>query len=441
MLAKIRNLLPFGGKLSSSSRAIIANTGWLFADRILRMVVGLFITVWIARYLGAKQFGILSFATAFVALFNPLAKLGLDNIVVRFIVNKESKTEQILGTALWLKLLGGVVSLLLGVSCISLFRRDEQLTVWLVAILAASGIFQAFDTIDLWFQSQVQSKYTVVAKNIAFIIVTLLQVALIKMQAPLITFAWVKLAQFGLNAMGLTIAYRVKGYSMKLWGWSFPIARNLLKESFPLILSSLTIMIYMRTDQIMLGEMVGDKTVGIYSAATRISETWYFIPTAICSSVNPSIYAAKEKSEDLYYRRIEQLLRVMSLISITIAVPMTFLSETVIKILFGSDYLEAGNILEIHIWASLFVFMGVATSSWFVAEGLTYLSFRRTLMGGITNICLNLFLIPVYGGIGAAVATVISQAVASFLSNAFHPKARKIFKIQLKSLIFLKLIN
>jgi polysaccharide transporter, PST family len=424
-------------KSRSGLRAIIANTGWLFADRILRMGAGLFVGVWVARYLGAKQFGIFNYATAFVALFNPISTLGLNAVVIRNIVNDSSNKEQILGTTFCLKILGGIASLSLAVGCIYLFRPDDNLSVWLVAILATGGIFESFDSIDLLFQSQVQSKFTVVAKNTAFIIVTLLQVTLITMQAPLIAFAWVKLADFGLGALGLTIAYRVKGYSMKLWRWSFPLAKNLLKESLPLILSGLTIMIYMRIDQIMLGEMVGDKAVGIYSAATRISEVWYFIPMAICSSVNPSIYAAKEKSEELYYRRIGQLLRVMTLSSIIVAVPMTFLSGTVIVMLFGSDYAEAGNILAIHVWASLFVFTGVGTSSWFVTEGLTHLSFRRTVMGAIINVVLNFFLIPVYGGVGAAIATVISQAVASFLSNAFHSKSRRIFKLQLKSFLLL----
>ena len=437
MLSKIQKLLPFGRKFSSDSRAIIKNAGWLFADRILRMGVGLFVGVWVARYLGTKEYGLLNYATAFVALFNPLTKLGLDNIVVRDIIHEKSKKEQILGTVFWLKLLGGVVSLLLLVTCIFLLRQDEQLTIWLVAILGTSGIFQAFDTIDLWFQSQVQSKFTVVAKNTAFVIIALLKVVLILMQAPLIAFACASLAEFGFGAIGLVISYKLNNYSIRLWRWSFSTAKALMKESWFLILSGLTIMVYMRTDQIMLGEIMGNKSVGIYSAATRISEVWYFIPVAITSSVNPSIYAAKEKSEELYYQRIGQLLRVMTLLSVMVAVPMTFLSRKVITMLFGIDYIEAGNVLAIHVWASLFVFMGTATSSWFVAEGLTNLSFRRTLMGATTHIFLNLFLIPTYGGIGAAIATVISQAVASFLSNAFHPKAKRIFKLQFKSLFII----
>ncbi|MDF5711732.1 MAG: flippase [Nostoc sp. S4] len=420
-------------KSRSGLRAIIANTGWLFVDRILRMGVGLIVGVWVARYLGVQQYGLLNYATAFVALFSSFATLGLDNVVIRDIVRDSSVKQNILGTSFWLKLFGGVSSLLLAISAIYVLRQDDKMTISLVAILGSAGIFQAFDTIDFWFQSQVQSKYTVVAKNTAFIIITLIKVALIKMQAPLIAFAWMTVGEMALGAMGLAIAYKIKGYSLRLWCWSFSVAKTLLKESWPLILSGVTIMIYMRIDQIMLGEMVGDRAVGIYSAASRISEVWYFIPTAIVSSVSPAIFAAKHSSEEVYYQRIKQLLRLMVLISMTIALPMSFLSGSIISMLFGDSYAAAAGILAIHIWASLFVFVGVGASPWFIAEGLTHLYLRRTLIGAIINVLLNLFLIPTYSGMGAAIATVISYAFGSVLVNAFHSKSQTIFKLQMQS--------
>ena len=436
MLSKL-NLKSKLSLLRSSSRlrGIIANTGWLFADRILRMGVGLFVGVWVARYLGVEQFGIFNYASAFVGLFITISTLGLDGIVVRSIVREPEKRSLILGTAFWLKLFGGVVALVLAVSCIVLVRRDDQLTIFLVAILSSVGIFQAFDTIDLWFQSQVQSKYSVIAKNTAFAIIALVKVFLISTHAPLIAFAWSGLGEVGLGAIGLMITYKISGYSPWLWSWSFPLAKTLLKESWPLILSGVTIMIYMKIDQIMLGEMVGDKAVGLYSAATRISEVWYFIPGAIASSVTPAIYAAKEISEALYYQRIEQFLRLLSGLAIVVAVPMSFLSGAIITILFGKSYEGSAYILAIHIWTSIFVFMGVGTSPWFIAEGLTQFALRRTIIGAVTNVFLNIFLIPAYGGVGAAIATVISQAFAAFFSNATHPKTRKLFYLQVKSLL------
>lgn len=428
-------------KSSDKLRKIIANTGWLFADRILRMGVGLFVGVWVARYLGVEQFGFFNYATAFVALFSTLSNLGLDAIVVRSIVREPEKRFQILGTAFWLKLFGGIAALVLAVSSIIVVRHDDQLTISLVAILSSVGIFQAFDTIDLWFQSQVQSKYTVIAKNTAFVITALVKVALISFHAPLIAFAWAALGEVSLGAIGLILSYRVRGYSPWLWPWSLPLAKALFKESWPLILAGMSVMIYMKVDQIMLGEMVDNKAVGVYSAAARISEIWYIIPPTIVSSFAPSIYEAKEISESLYYRRIEQLAQILSLVSVFIAIPMSLLSKIIITTLFGNEYAAASPILAIHIWACLFTFLGASASSWYISEGLTILALRRTLMALVINVLLNLFLIPAYAGVGAAIATVISYGVGSVFANATHQKTQKIFQIQIKSLLNLFLIS
>lgn len=418
---------------------ILANISWLFADRILRMGFGLVVGIWVARYLGVQQFGLLNYAIAFVAIFNPLANLGLDVVVVRRLVADPTQQQSILGTSFWMRFVAGWLTWLAVIIGIYLLRHDDAMTIVTVMILGAANIFQSFDTIDLWFQSQVRSKYSVLAKNAAFIATTSIRVVMVLSHAPLVAFVVAILLEAVLGAVGLLIVYKQQGYLVKLWQWSRSLAQDLLRESLPLILSGLTIMIYMRIDQIMLGQMIGDKAVGVYSAATRISEVWYFIPMTVSSSVMPSIFNAKEISEELYYQRIGGLNRGLTWLAIAVAIVMTFVSKPLIVMLFGNSYIESGTILAVHIWASVFVFSGVATSGWFIAENLSYLSLYRTLSGAIVNILLNIFLIPIYGGLGAAIATVIAQAVASFISNGVNPKTRKLFKVQIKSLLPIKL--
>jgi polysaccharide transporter, PST family len=430
-------LALFNRNTSSEWIAILSNTGWLFADRVLRMTVGFIIGVWIARYLGAEQYGLLSYATAFVYLFNPLITLGLDNVVIRDIVDDPETKNELLGTTFRLKLLGGALAFIGVMALIAVVRPNEPLVLGLTAILAAATSLQAFETIDLWFQSQVQSKYTVLAKNFAFFGIAALKIFLLIKQAPLVAFAWASFAEMVIASVALIAIYRFKGHSFTAWQWRFPLAKSLLRESFPLLLSGLTIMIYMKIDQIMLGQMIGDRAVGIYAAATRISEAWYFIPTAIVSSVTPSIYKARKQSEAAYYRYVGRLLRAMNGIAIAVAVPVTILAPSIIQLCYGKDYLSSSSVLVVHIWAAIFVFMGVATLPYFIAEGLTQLTLRRTVLGAIINVVLNFFLIPSYMGVGAAIATVISQAVASYLSHAFHPRTRKLFWIQTRSLLLL----
>jgi len=191
----------------------------------------------------------------------------------------------------------------------------------------------------------------------------------------------------------------------------------------------------MKIDQVMLEHMVGNTAVGVYSAAIRISEVWYFIPMSIVASVTPTLIEARKVSFPLYYYRLANLFRLMSAIALGIAVPMTLASGFVARTLYGSQYEGVAPILAIHIWAALFVFLGVAQGPWNINEGLTKLALARTLTGAASNIFLNILLIPRYGAIGAAIATAISYALAAVFLNALSKKTQSIFLLQLRSMM------
>jgi O-antigen/teichoic acid export membrane protein len=196
----------------------------------------------------------------------------------------------------------------------------------------------------------------------------------------------------------------------------------------------MVIAIYMKIDQVMIKEMMDNEAVGQYAAAVRISEAWYFIPMVISSSLFPAIISAKKQSEELYYKRLQHLYDFMVWTSVAIALPMTFLSNWVVRFLYGSQYDPAGNVLMIHIWAGLFVSLGVASGKWFLTENFQMLAFWRTFYGMIINVVLNFTLIPQYGIQGAAIATLISQAVAAYVSDLFNHKTKSVFFMKTKSL-------
>lgn len=414
----------------------IENTGWLFADNILRMCAGMFVGVWTARYLGPEQFGILTYAIAFIALFSPLATLGLDSIVVREILLNPRDTKAIMDNAFLLKLVGGMLAVVLTIGTIKFVRPNDSRMHWIAGIIAAGMIFQAFDTIDFWFQSQLQSKYTVYAKSAAFILANIGKVCLIIIHAPLIAFAWIALIEIVIGAAGIVTFYRLNGHMLWKWQGSLSRAKELLRNSWPLIFSGIVIMMYMKIDQIMLGEMIGDEAVGIYSSAVRLSEAWYFIPTAIVVSVFPGIIEAKRVSESLYHEHLQKLYNIMTWIAISIAVPTTFFSNQIIDLLFGAKYYSAGTVLSIHIWSGIFVFLGVASYNYLLAENYTLISFFRTFLGAVVNIILNLVLIPLYGVNGAAIATLIAYFIATF-SIVFIKKTRGQSLLMFKSLLML----
>jgi polysaccharide transporter, PST family len=433
------NLLPTFVRRKLDGRhnlqRLIPNTGFLLFDKLFRLGLGLAVGVWVVRYLGPNQFGLFSFALAFATLFSVFATLGLDGIVVRELVNTPQQSGEILGTAFALKLIGGGIALLVGLTSIILLKPADSQVHWLVAIIAAGMICQSLDVIDFWFQSRIEVRFVVYARSFAFLFVSLLKVFLIVTGARLIAFAFAASLELVLGAIGLMIVYRLKGQHLSTWQTSIKRVRHMLRDAWPLALSGAAVIIYMKIDQIMLGAMLDSTSVGVYSAAVRISEVWYFIPMSIVASVSPTLIEAKAVSPELYDGRMAKLFQLVAIIALTIAIPMTFLSSYVTGALYGNAYEGVGPILAVHIWAAVFVFMGVAQSPWNIIEGLTKLALLRTSLGAVVNIVLNLVLIPRYGAIGAAIATTVSYALAACILNAFSSKTRKIFTLQLASII------
>ena len=250
---------------------LIGNMVWLLSDQILLMGLGLLAGVWVASDLGPTQFGLLNYAIGLVLLFASAATMGLDTLAVRDIARDPEGQEETLGNAFILQLAGGIITLLLAVTAIALVNPKDSLTLWLVGIVAAGTMFQSFETINFWFQSQVQSQYTAVAKNSVSLLVAGIHIRLILVQAPMIAFAWVTLAEVALAGLAIALVYQSRGNNFKLWRVSWQRGKQLLQESGPLVLSSLAIFIYSKIDMIMLGSV--DKTeLGYYAAAVKLSE-------------------------------------------------------------------------------------------------------------------------------------------------------------------------
>jgi len=402
------------------ARAVLSNITWLSFDRVVRMGVGLVVGVWVARFLGPGDYGLLSFSLAFASLLGPIAFLGLDSIVVRELVRSPDRREELVGTAFGLKAAGGVVAIVLSVVLAALLRPGDNLTLVLVAIAATIFLVQSFDAIDFWFQSRVESRYTVYAKNAAFIIASVFRVILIAVGATVVAFGWAGLLEAMIASLGLLLVYWKRGGQFAAWRLDFTTARTLLTASWPLLLAGLSVAIYMRIDQVMLGYMMDDVAVGTYSAASKVVEVWYFIPGSIAASVFPALVKARETGEGVYKKRLQLFYDSISSIGLIISALVSLGSGFLITLLYGDQYQGAIPILTIYAWASVPVFLGVATGQYLVLENKIDVLLYRTLLGGATNVALNIVLIPPLGGVGAAVATLVSQCVVTFSLLFFH---------------------
>ena len=403
------------------------------AEQALRILSGLFVGIWVARYLGPEQFGLFSYILAFVAIFAGIAKLGLDGIMVRELVHQNEKRDIYLGTAFWLKVLGALLVLVL-IAIIVPFTSNDATTNTFIFIIAAGLVFQSFEVVEFYFQSQVLAKIISICKVVQLVLSAIIKIILVLNKAELFWFVLVTSFDVISLAVSYFVAYKVLEKTSFYNVFDFNIAKRLLKDSWPLIFSAIVVMIYMRIDQLMIKEMLGQYEVGIYSAAIRLSEAFYFIPMLLTASIFPAVVNAKKNNTDLYKKRLQRLYTFMTWLAIVIAIPMTFLSEWLIVFLYGEVYLAASEVLVIHIWAGVFVFLGVAFNQYLIAENLTKISFQRTLLGAVVNVALNYALIPIYGIQGAAIATFLSQFVANFAYDLFDDRLYGQLRFKIKAL-------
>jgi O-antigen/teichoic acid export membrane protein len=424
---------------SNSFKKYLANTSWLFIERIVRIVVSFVVTIFVVRYLGPKEFGLYSYALSFFWLFGSLSTLGLEAITTREIVKNPDKKDEINGTVFFLRLAGSVSTIII-IAATLFLTGEETSTAILILILSGSFLFQSFSVIEYYFRGIVKAKYNAYALSASVTLSSALKVIFILIKSPLIYFVYAVVFEYAALAVGLILVYQHYKLSIFDWKYSKRIASSLLKDSWPLMLSGLVVMVYMRIDQIMIKNMINEEAVGYYSAAVRLCEAWYFIPVTLCNSIFPAIVNAKNVSTEFYNNRMQKLYDILTWLAIGIAVPVTFFSNQIIQLLFGNEFSQAAPVLTIYIWAGVAVFLGVASSQYLINENLTKLSFFRTLVGMILNVILNLVLIPIYGIIGSAVATLISYSVVAFVPS-FHTEYKFQLKLMLRSLFLISLVG
>ncbi|HAS8420418.1 TPA: flippase [Vibrio vulnificus] len=427
---------------NQSVKNILFNSGWLLVDKSVRLLFGLLISAWVARFLGAEDYGVLAYILTFITLFQVIVKLGLDGVVVRELsINKEHNV--IIGTAFKLRLFIGFICWILVFLYLIIFNSIDNAIIFLVS--GSALIFQPIETIDLLYQSQNRSKKTVRVKIFAYCVVNAIKVVLIKFDASLYYFTAMITFESCIVGLGLIISYRLdknKNNYDKL-KYDHSLAKRLILESWPFMLSTLSVLLYMRVDIIILNELLGVKQLGIYTGVLIFSTIWQFIPTTLLISMNPMVAKAKRKSQDNYYKIIKYSFFLFSILGWSISILMFILSPYIVKVFLGHEYIDGIDALSIHVLSNLFMGLGVAQNLWILNEKKGKISLYRSLFGLMVCVVLNYSLIPVWGIQGAAITAVLTQFMSSILINAIL--APKVFKIQMKALmiipIFFDFIN
>jgi PST family polysaccharide transporter len=416
----------------ASVRAALFNSIWLLLDKGIRLVGGLFIGVWVARYLAPENFGLMNTLLAIYGLVVVLCGLSFEPVILRFLTKYPSKEAVVLGTALRLRLMVAIIAGI-GFMCIPLFWSGAGVSPWLWVIMASTFFLNPFLIIRQWFESRVLSKYVVIAELIAFVFSSVLKIVGILFHFSVSWFVIVIVLEAFLGLLGYGILYLRQRQSGG-WYFSWRMARVLWGQSWPLLLSTAAILIYMRIDQVMVLSLGSRHDAGVYAAAARVSEILYFLPSIVLSSVFPGLTVLRKTNVSKYLDQLKLLFSGVAAISYVISCGVILLAPFLIALLYGPLYAAAASVLTVHILSFLWVAMGTISSIYSLNEKATRYTMVRDCIAAGLNVAFNFCLIPYWGAMGAAVATFIAYSFAGFWGNFFFPKLRPLFYLQLRGL-------
>lgn len=410
-------------------RRYFFNSSWMMAEQFLRILSGVFVGIYIARYLGPEEFGVLSYVLAIATFMMAISRFGMDAILVRELVSTPEKEQLLMGTAFWLMVVAALGCYILVGAVI--WSTAELVSVKIyTSIIALSTIFTSCSVVDFYFQSQVKAKYSAACKSVTLFLMSVVKLYLIFIQADFIWFVFAFLMDYAvLGLVFIVAAFYGKGCGfLKLFSWSD--AKEMLKSAWPLVLGAVAIQVYMRIDQIMIRNMLGLHEVGVYSAAVRIYEAWAIVTAMITVSLLPAIVKLKQGDEENYHKRMTQLFRLVIWMSVFAAIAVSLVSEQLMVLAFGEEYRESAPVVDIIMWTAVFAAMGSVSARYFNVEKMEKKFALRTALAALLNVGLNFLLIPIYGIKGAAIATLSCTFFANYMMDWFDRDLKLLLRIK-----------
>lgn len=413
---------------------IIDNMGWLTIDRVLRTAVGLFVGIWVAQHLGPEMFGALSLALAITAILEAIGTLGLQSVVVRDLVKKAKLAPKLLATSAGLQATASLIVYFFTIVVLFAVGPLDRTIQLLIALVSSRILFQWTSIASYWFEANINSRFSVVARGIAFACATALKVTLVLLEAPVYWFGLAVLVEAVIAATMLLLAFRKSGIGVKLVHFDFRIARYLLWQSWPLIVSSIAIGLAMRIDQVMIGYILNITEVGYYAVAASLAEVLILPGVILATSVFPRLIQLQATRFEYEYVRIIRYPFIALLLGATV---IALSSELLINLVLGSDYLSSSPVLAILAFSIPLTYINLISSKYLLMKGDQIEILRRQIFGAFVNVGLNFVLIPQVGIIGAALATVLADLLIS-IADIGRKKYRHLLALKIEAVTGVK---
>jgi O-antigen/teichoic acid export membrane protein len=427
---------------SRDGASLLSNGSWSLLTQVARVASLAIVMIALSRHLGPQRFGSLAFGLAFVRLFAVLAAFGLDRIFVQHLIEAPEQRNSIARGGFLLKLAVAAGAYIVMLASAFAVVRNDRVTFSIIAVAGITLIFQAFDVFDFAFQAQLRFRTVFLARATPVFLFAVIKVTAVFVGVPLLAFASLEAIEGASIAALLFVLFRqTRPHESVVAARESIRARKLLASGFPILIASLSVMIYMRCDVLMLGKLASYKAAGIYSAASQVTEAFTLFPMALVPALFPFLVRWRKGGAAVYRAQLQKLILGAAVAGFCVSVTLTVLGPVLIRLLYGADYAGAGPILVVHAWSGLFIYVAAMQSGYDIVEGLSWLTVVRTGIGATLNVGLNLLLIPHYGGIGSAVATLVSQVFSGVLLNLVHPRTRLIFGMQVRALLLIPLLQ
>lgn len=396
-----------------NTKSVFQNAKWIVACRIAQSAIQLVIGMISARYLGPSNYGLINYAASIVAFALPLMRLGFNATLVHELIEAPKKEGEILGTSLLLNFLSSLLCILGVTAFVTVVNAGDNTTILVCILYSISLIFSALEMIQYWFQYKLKSKYSSVVMLIAYVLASLYKVFLLLTGKSVYWFALVNCFDYAIISLLLLAIYFKIGKARL--SFSFSLAKAMLSKSKHYILSGIMVVAFQTTDHIMLLNMIDEKENGYYTAAITAAGVVQFVYTAIIDSYRPLILSNKKENSGDYKKNISSLYSIIVYLALAQSAAFFVLAKPIITVLYGSNYMPSVSVIRILVWYVAFSYMGSVRNIWILAEQKQKYLWIINLSGAIINVILNLFLIPVLGARGAAIASLLTQFLTNFV--------------------------
>jgi len=392
-------------------RKYLKSTGWFLGGRIVTMIISFLATLYIARNLGPTNYGQLSYAVSLIGVIGFIAPLGLDSIVYRELIKTPERKSALLGTALILKLIAGVLTAAIAAVLAFTLKTDDVSRI-LILILAGTFVITPFQVVSFEFLARSKSNYQALTSIGVTILLNLAKVAIIASGKGVIYISITLLAEPLVYALTYLYIYaRTASHDIRSWTWERATASSLLRDSLPFALLSSFTFIYARIDQVLIKQFLGATEVGLYDAAVRLVDVWNFIPGAITSALFPALVNAHTVSPASFTKRTWRISWLFLAIPVVICSVMFIIAPLLIRELYGPAFAGSIPVLQIYIWSFIGTSLGILVQTYLTVTNERALIAISAFVPMVINIVLNILWIPQFGTIGAAYATLISYSL------------------------------